>query len=489
MTSPPAASTGLGHTVDQPRRRILFVDDDEAIRDLFAREMRERGLAVDQAGNAAAAFRLAARHTYDAVVVDHQLPDLDGFAVVRRVRQLLPDTFFVMVTGLVDVDLRIDRACEGSVAAVIRKPWSAAALGRAVRLALRLRAERLAPETHRDLGVLLIADDPAIVEVVRRRLASETMGGCTVQQVERPSDGLGKLATADTDCVVVDLSLSGATSLGIVKRIRMAALGTALIVLGRTADGPLAREAITLGADEYLATAQLDGPLLEQAIRYAIERQRSEQSLRHRAHYDQLTGVANRTLFLERLTHAVALAHRSGRPCALLVLDLDRFQSVNDSLGDEAGDIVLRETAVRLRGVVREPDTVARLGGDVFSIILDGTDDDAVGATIAGRVSAAVAAPILVDGQTVSVNVSLGIATLGTNGDTPRELLQAAGQALDQIKAAGRERASRPASEARNERAVLRLVQSERGGAVRGFGNDVGSGSPSNTGSGSPSNT
>ena len=112
-----------------------------------------------------------------------------------------------------------------------------------------------------------------------------------------------------------------------------------------------------------------------------------------------------------------------------------------------------------------------------------------MGATIAGRVSAAVAAPILVDGQTVSVNVSLGIATLGTNGDTPRELLQAAGQALDQIKAAGRERASRPASEARNERAVLRLVQSERGGAVRGFGNDVGSGSPSNTGSGSPSNT
>ncbi len=480
MTYPPAASTGLERTVDQPRRRILFVDDDEAIRDLFAREMRERGLAVDQAGNAAAAFRLAARHTYDAVVVDHHLPDLDACAVVRRVRQLLPDTFFVMVTGL-DVDLRLDRGCEGSVAAVIRKPWSAAALGRAVRLALRLRAERLAPGTDRDLEILLIADDPAIAEVVRRRLASETMGGCTVQQVERPSDGLGKLTIADTDCVVVDLSLAGATPLGIVKRIRMAALGTALIVLGPTADGPLAREAIRLCADEYLATAQLDSPLLEQAIRYGIERQRSEQSLRHRAHYDQLTGVANRTLFLERLTHAVASAHRSGRPCALLLLDLDRFQSVNDRLGDEAGDIVLRETAVRLRGVVREPDTVARLGGDVFSIVLDGTDDDAVGANIAGRVSAAVAAPIPVDGQTVAVNVSLSIAALGTNGDTPRELLQAAGQMLDEIKAAEHERASRPASEARNERAVLRLVQSEPGLAVRGFGNEAGSGSPSHT--------
>ncbi|MBD0272471.1 MAG: EAL domain-containing protein, partial [Acetobacteraceae bacterium] len=170
------------------------------------------------------------------------------------------------------------------------------------------------------------------------------------------------------------------------------------------------------------------------------ERREAEARLAHMAGYDALTGLPNRTLFRERLEQAAAgTGPAGGGSAAVLCLDLDRFKEVNDTLGHPAGDALLRATAERLRGCVRDGDVVARLGGDEFAAVLpapSGTPEGAAG--FAGRVLQALAEPFCIEGHQLLVGTSIGIAVApadGTNADT---LLRRADMALYKAKAEGR---------------------------------------------------
>lgn len=139
----------------------------------------------------------------------------------------------------------------------------------------------------------------------------------------------------------------------------------------------------------------------------------SQARLSHQAFHDGLTGLSNRVLFQDRLEHALALHHRDARPLAVLFLDLDDFKAVNDRHGHHAGDRLLRLVADRLRAAVRDGDTIARVGGDEFAVLLEGGGDPGVPAE---RIMAALRAPFDLDGATVSVAASVGLVEAGTHG-------------------------------------------------------------------------
>jgi diguanylate cyclase (GGDEF)-like protein len=154
----------------------------------------------------------------------------------------------------------------------------------------------------------------------------------------------------------------------------------------------------------------------------------------HQAHHDALTGLPNRQLLRQRLAEAVDDATRIGGRCALLVLDLDRFKEVNDTLGHQAGDRLLQELSGRLRAALRERDTVARLGGDEFAIVLPGHRDAAQIEALAQRLQAACAQPVPMDGLLLDVDASIGIALCPDHGSDPEVLMRHADVAMYDAK-------------------------------------------------------
>ncbi len=156
------------------------------------------------------------------------------------------------------------------------------------------------------------------------------------------------------------------------------------------------------------------------------------------AHYDTLTGLPNRFLFRQRADEAIAGARRDGKPLALLFLDLDRFKFVNDTQGHEAGDRLLQEVAGRLRACVRGTDTVGRLGGDEFLVLLREVARPEDAAIVARKIIAAIGEPVDIGGSEAKVGCSIGIALLGDNEATLDSLLRAADTAMYAAKEAGR---------------------------------------------------
>lgn len=168
------------------------------------------------------------------------------------------------------------------------------------------------------------------------------------------------------------------------------------------------------------------------------ERRRSEEQLRYFARHDSLTKLVNRVVFQERLQQALETAGRTGRPVAVLCLDLDRFKLVNDTQGHAAGDQLLTEVSRRLQSAVRDTDTVARMGGDEFAVVqpmIDRTED---AENLAVRLLDLISQPYEIDGRTALIGVSIGIAFYPAHGMTAGKLLGSADTALYRAKSDGR---------------------------------------------------
>jgi diguanylate cyclase (GGDEF)-like protein len=204
--------------------------------------------------------------------------------------------------------------------------------------------------------------------------------------------------------------------------------------------------------------ASLPGGLIWRKMQ---ELRRAEERIRHMAHHDTLTGLPNRSLFRDRLEHAMARGRRMKDPVAVMCLDLDRFKEINDTLGHPAGDKLLKVVAERLGACIRETDTVARLGGDEFAVVqVDVAEPEGVG-VLARRILAALAQPIDLDGHEVSCSGSIGIAMYPEDGDDPDRLLKNADIALYRAKADGRNTHSFFESEMNVRLSLRRQLQSD----------------------------
>ena len=166
------------------------------------------------------------------------------------------------------------------------------------------------------------------------------------------------------------------------------------------------------------------------------ERKAETEALQYRALHDPLTGLPNRTFLGERLEESIRAGEREMKPCAVLLMDLDGFKSVNDSLGHEAGDQLLQLVSQRMRSVLRKADTVARYGGDEFAVVPWGATDVPRAVLIAEKILAAVGKPFTIDDQPISVNMSIGIAVFPQHADDAEALMRRADVAMYAAKRA-----------------------------------------------------
>ncbi|MGM0542276.1 MAG: EAL domain-containing protein [Pseudomonadota bacterium] len=164
----------------------------------------------------------------------------------------------------------------------------------------------------------------------------------------------------------------------------------------------------------------------------------NEEQIRHLAYYDPLTRLPNRRLLEDRLKLAMHHAHRAHEPLALIFIDLDHFKQVNDTLGHAVGDELLMHAADRMRGQLREDDTLARLGGDEFIILLSSIRDFGDATGVAQRIISTISAPYAIDGHEFRVGCSLGISVYPDDGDTPTALMHSADAAMYRAKQEGR---------------------------------------------------
>ncbi len=281
---------------------------------------------------------------------------------------------------------------------------------------------------------LLILEDSSDYALLAGEMLREALD---VRHHARLADARDDLACGEVDCVLLDLSLPDSIGLESLAKVREIAPDVPVVVLSGQESEELAVQAVYEGAQDYLVKRNADAVLLARSIRYAIQRKQDELELARQAYHDQLTGLPNRKLLHDRLGIALAAAERSQRLLAVLFLDLDRFKIVNDSLGHDVGDALLKAVSKRLSTLIRPSDTVARFGGDEFMILCPDLSAEKEAIVIAERLSGGLAEPLDVEGRELYVGVSIGIAFGNTRRATPESLIRDADRTMYRAKERG----------------------------------------------------
>ena len=287
------------------------------------------------------------------------------------------------------------------------------------------------------IKALLVEDNDIDAQLTQDLLSEWSIEEFRIIRVKTLGEGLALLSRERFDAVLLDLSLPDAFGLPTVRQVHATSPTIPVVVLSGVSDQSLALQAVQQGAQDYLVKGQGHPELLARAVRYAIERKRSEEHLTYLAQYDHLTGLVNRTLFRDRLVQAMARTKRLQQPIGLMLLDLDRFKAVNDTFGHDMGDELLKAATERLKVCVREVDTVARMGGDEFTIILEGVLSEQNILAVATRITESIAAPFELKGHHISIGVSIGITIYPQDDHTIDELLKHADTAMYLAKQQG----------------------------------------------------
>jgi diguanylate cyclase len=245
---------------------------------------------------------------------------------------------------------------------------------------------------------------------------------------------LGKILSHEYDVALLDYYWGDSNARDLLNAAKVQACATPIVVMTDEMETEVDREAIRAGAADYLIKGQIDHLLLERSLRYAIERKQTEQHLSRLAHYDPLTDIPNRILFRDRLEHAIHLAERDNINFALMFIDLNGFKQINDNFGHDAGDIIIRICAERLSDCLRRSDSVARMGGDEFTLLLPQIESNTDVAHIAEKVIQAIGQPADINGHEVVVGCSVGIAIYPEGGRDADSLLKHADMAMYKAK-------------------------------------------------------
>jgi len=444
---------------------VLVADDDELVRTFVRAALEHVGLNVCGASNGAQALEQFALHRPDIIVMDVFMPVMDGYAACSCLRGSVGGSRvpILMMTGLDDAEA-IARAYEYGATDFITKPLNPTILSHRVKYMLRgsrtldalLRSEARLGLAQR---IAKIGDWEWQPQTGHFSASSEL---CRLMGIRHQDFGgtldafLQAVETQDQDRVDKALRriLTDRTPCDIDHRIMLPNGSEFVVNLQAEAVYDDRSKALTI-----VGTAQ-----------DISERKRSEREIHRLAYYDSLTGLPNRVLFKDRVTQAIAHARRYQYHLAVLFLDLDRFKLINDTLGHNVGDLLLKHLADRLSESIRHSDSIgrstetvqthelARLGGDEFTVLLTNLKDVQDASKVARRILEGLAQPFLVSGHEIFVTVSVGIAIFPADGDSVDMLLKNSDTAMYHAKEQGRNNFqyySNAMNAAANERLML----------------------------------
>jgi len=293
-------------------------------------------------------------------------------------------------------------------------------------------------KTDIDIRVLLIDDDQDMQVLVSEMLSDIVRTSFSLDWCDTYNMGLDILRNQQHDICLLDYRLGEKNGVELLSESISEGVTIPLILLTGIDAGDLDVQALAAGATDYIEKQNLNSVLLERSIRYSIEHKRIQRELIRLAKYDTLTGLANRTLFMDAMAAAIARADRYNWTVAVLFLDIDHFKNINDSLGHDAGDRLLISFTKRLKFSVRASDLVARFGGDEFAVLLENINSVSAIAQTAKNILDDMAAPHSIGDKIVIARPSIGIVTYPDLATDPEELIKAADTAMYEAKKRGR---------------------------------------------------
>jgi len=414
-------------TIERPPLRILLIEDNEGDADLVREGLDGESSVhfhVDWAATLEAGRERLAQGKTDLVLLDLSLPDSQGMDTFRTIRSLAPQLPVVILTGLDDKKLAFQTIHEGGQDFLVKGQATPQFLDRIIRYAVERKRAQVALLRSEERYRLLFETIPHPICVFSRHTAAFL----AVNQAALDQYGYSK----------EEFLRRGILDLNIPESVEV----TSAWLAAKDWRSPLrTRQRRKNGSDMDVEMTVREVDFAAEPAGFAImtdisDRRRAEQKLEYQASHDALTGLANRALLQEHVERMVA--RRQGNceiQFAFLIIDLDRFKEINDTLGHCHGDRVLQCLCPRLNACVRRTDTVARLGGDEFSIILDGaTAQEAL--LVVKKLESSIAAPILVGEHSLSVEASIGVALYPAHGEDWDTLLQHADIAMYAAKRA-----------------------------------------------------
>lgn len=289
---------------------------------------------------------------------------------------------------------------------------------------------------------LLVADDDDVDREKVQRLLSKLPLQFKIVCAASGQDALNLLRQQTYDCVLLDYRLGDMDGIDVMEQLpAQLARNLPVIMVTGFGDEQTAVRALRMGVYDYLPKGSLTPETLGAAIESVMRRVMlqkelavAQQRLRRQSLFDELTGLPNRYLFFDRLEHEIANAERDGKPFAVLVMDLDLFKQVNDTLGHEAGDTVLSAVGKRFAAMARKSDTIARIGGDEFAAVLHGTDSQDGACQFAHKLVDVISEPIVINDSIIHVGISIGIVLYPHHGTDSRSLYTLADEAMYDAK-------------------------------------------------------
>ncbi len=409
---------------------LLVVDDDSVTRTTLARVLSKAGYEVREAEDGLEAVELCDQQHPDLVLLDVMMPGLDGFETCRRLRQSadyqrLP---IVMMTALDDADA-VDQAFHAGATDFITKPLNWTLLVQRVRYALRARSMSMELASSREqlahaqriarLGHWCMRIDHTTFQFSDQLTEMLQLSAVRLSM----DDFLQRIPDEDRGDVQRSLQTAIAEGKPYALDHRIYLSSTDELILHHQGQVERNDDGDVVG---------LIGTMQD-----ISERKRAEATIEYQALYDQLTGLPNRRLFRDRLIHATQLCDSAKRSIAVMVMGLDRFTQVNESLGYATGDLLLKAMAQRLGEETAASTTVARLENDVFGILLEDLSGPGELERIADKLHHRLSGIYRLDGQEIYATVSIGVALRNAGSAMEGDLVQAADTAMHRAKDQG----------------------------------------------------